>query len=238
MTAAASGAVGSTQWRRQAASTTRPKRKPASNQSTKSGSSRASSSIALSMARQAGSIIRARLSRPRRAPSMRARSPAARVSAFLVQNVFELAGQRQERRLDGAERLRGVPGGGPDLVQSGPRGALHADLRRRGAGSQLFQNRVRKTSIGPRGLASPAPEEGPGAMRDASLRRGSAAAARAASSKAARASSRSPSTSMRRSSRPRPRRPRPSGPRIQRRISAASAPDKAAENALSAASNR
>ena len=38
--------------------------------------------------------------------------------------------------------------------------------------------------------------------------------------------------------RPLPRRPRPSGPRIQRRSSAASCPESAAEKALSAASNR
>ena len=53
------------------------------------------------------------------------------------------------------------------------------------------------------------------------------------------AASRSPThVGQSRASSPRPRRPRPSGPRIQRRISAASAPDRHGGEGASAASNR
>ncbi len=189
-TAARRGSVGSTQWRRQAASTMRPNMKLHSNQSTKSGSSSEFSSMACSMARQAVSIIRARRSSPLNAPSMRARSPAGSSSV----SSSRMSSRCRARAISGASsaaraaaapravsRTRSSAGRAahcwPSSAGPMPRSLVRA--------ASCSSTAVRNTSTGPIGLGSPVG----GAMRPDQPSPGRAMAANTASFRAARAPS-------------------------------------------------
>ena len=240
-TAASSGTVGSIQCRRRATSWMRPKAASADSQSTKSGSgSSPAASSAASMERHPGSVMRARRSRPRRAPSIRARADPSSSAA----SSSRMSSRCRDRASSGASiaasalaasraasRTGSVAGRrAHSMPNSTPLPEAFSLVRARSCSRAAN----RKRSTGPTGLTSPEA----GAMRPDTPSPGNWAAARIASCSAFDAASLSAHRSPRRCSSPRPRRARPSGPRIQRRSSAASCPDRQAEKALSAASNR
>ena len=133
--------------------------------------------MACSMARQAGRIIRARRSRPRRAPSMRARSPVASSSA----SSSSRSSSRRASASSGASTAASARGRGARRSRApgpAPGRAAHSCPTSDGAARarSCSSTATRKASIGPIGLASP---EG-GAMRPDQPSPGRAAAARTA----------------------------------------------------------
>ena len=60
---------------------------------------------------------------------------------LVVQQVFQVTGQSQQRRLDAGQRRGRLPGGVADEIERRPGGALHAHVRGRGAGAKLLHHR-------------------------------------------------------------------------------------------------
>ena len=241
MTAASSGTVGSTQWRRQgdvddaaieAGRVEASRRSPDRRRRPRRWPPASSAS-------RAGSCGRGGPGRAAPPRSGRVREPSSSAASSSSMS-SRCAGQGQQRRLERGQGLGGVAGGLAAPVRWPGGRRIPCRTRTRCGGSRAraicSSAATRNGSIGPTGFTSPSG----GAMRPDQPSPGRAAAARMASCSALVGPPRCrPQVASSRCSSPRPRRPRPFGPADPAAQSRPPpGPTEQAEKALSAASNR
>jgi hypothetical protein len=140
MTALVSGSVGSTQWRRQAASTDAAVHQVGVEPVDEVGVVLGVLVDGLQHGAPGGELHARAAIEPSQSPFNPRAFGGAQGLGLGVHQVLERAGQRQQRRLDLGERGGGDAGGLAHEVQRRARGALHADLGGGGPGAQLLQH--------------------------------------------------------------------------------------------------